>query len=266
LPIIREKESTLNRNHFLKLSVLGSSGTAAVGSDSESEAVLKAKGLSKTLSTWVIEDEKPVLASMKEASAVFKSYAQLADRQAEADELAANSKLLDQQRTEIQNNLNMLNQQIAQMPNPAAGVNSRMAKYYQQTPANNPLLAQRSQLNATLAEINQAQRVMKTQIPSAKDKSTLDAEVSKRKDAFKTTLTDLRKQIDDVNKKYADLAADESIKKAIETLAKSTHARVKLGPSDQFAAIAKEVDQAERKYLGKAVPAAATKKKAKAKK
>jgi hypothetical protein len=270
LPIIREKETKMHRDHFLKLPllflILGSSWGTSLAGDSASETTLKGKGLTKSSSTWVIEDEKPVLASMKEAAAVFKSYAQVADRQAEAEGLTEQSKMLDQQRTEVQNNLTVLNQQIAQMPNPAAGMNSRNARYYQQTPANNPLLAQRSQLSTALAEVNQTQKVIKTQIPSAKDKASLDAEVSKRKEAFKTTLEDLRKQIDEVNKKYADLAADESVKKSIEDLAKTTHAKVKLGPSTAFAAVVKEVDQAERKYLGKHAPTAAAKKKAKAKK
>jgi chaperonin cofactor prefoldin len=259
------------RDHILKLpmifAILGTSCGLSMGSDtSGAEAVLKQKGLSKSLSTWVIEDEKPVLASMKEAAAVFKSYAQVADKQIAAEELATQSKMLDYQRNEIQNNLTALNQQIAQMPKPAAGMSSRYAKYYVQTPANNPLLAEQSQLKAAMNEVNQTQKFVKTQIPSAKDKASLDAEVSKRKEAFKTTLTDLAKQIEDVTKKYHDLAADESVKKAIEDLARTTHANVKLGPSAAFAAVAKDVEHAERKYLGKAAPVASTKKKAKSKK
>jgi uncharacterized protein YukE len=260
----------MHRSHFLKLPllllILGSIPAQSQAAGSESEATLKAKGLSKVLSTWVIEDEKPVLASMKEAKAVFKSYAEVADRQLEAEGLTAQSKMLDQQRSEIQANLNALNQQIAQMPNRPAG-GGKYAKYYQQTANNNPLMAERSQLNSAMTELNNTQKMIKSQIPTPQAKSSLDAEVSKRKDAFKSTLEDLRKQIDTVKKKYEELGADESIKKSIEDLAKTSHAKVKLGPSEAFATMAREVDQAERKYLGKAAPASTTtKKKAKGKK
>jgi small-conductance mechanosensitive channel len=247
--------------------LMGSIGTSARAGDSPAEAKLKEKGLTKAVSTWVIEDEKPVLASMKEARATFHNYAQVAERQAEAEDLAAQSKLLDEQRVVLQNNLTNLNQQIAQMPNPAAGMNSRYSRYYQQTPANNPLLAQRVQLNAEMAELNQTQKTVKSQIMPPKEKASLDAEVARRKDAFKTTLADLRKQVDVVTKKYADLAADETVKTSIDDLKKAAHASVKLGPSDAFTTVMKELDQAERKYLGKGTPASTSiKKKAKAKK
>jgi hypothetical protein len=257
------------REHLIKLPLLlvclGLVEGQANGGDSEFEAALKAKGLSKTLSTWVIEDEKPVLAAMKEARAVFYSFAQVAERKSAAELLAAQSKMLDAQRAELQSNLNVLNQQIAQMPNPATGM-GRQAKYYKQTAANNPLLAQKSQLQAALTETNQTQQAIKSQIPAPKDKATIDAEVKNKQEAFKTTLTDLRKQIDEVTKKYEALAADETVKKSIDHLKESTKAKVKLGPSDHFLAMMKEVDKAEQLYLGKTPPpSAAAKKKAAAK-
>jgi hypothetical protein len=252
----------------LLLLILGSVGSTSRAGDTEPEATLKSKGLTKTLSTWVIEDEKPVLASMKEAKAVFQSYAQVAERQAEAEQAAAQSKMLDAQRTALQNTLNSVNQQIASTPRqPSMGRAGRMMQ--QQNAANNPLLAEKSQLTASLAEVNQTQNVLKSQIPQPKDKAALDAEVKKKEEAFKTTLTDLRKQVDEVTKKYADLGADESIKKSIDQLKETTHAKVKLGPSDAFLSMVKEIEKAEKHYLGKTAPATSTtakKKTAKAKK
>ncbi len=244
---------------------------SAIGGDpvEDSEKLLKGKGLSKTHATWLIEDEKPVLASMKEARAVFQSYAQVADRQAEAVQMAQQSKMLDAQRKMVQANLNEVNQQVSAMPKNPGGTRSRNSRYYQQTAANNPLLAQQSELKSALSELNQTQNVLKSRIPQPKDKASLDAEVAKRFGAFKDALTDLRKQIDDVSKKYSDLAADESVKKAIDDLTKTTKAKIKLGPSEPFLAMMKEVDQAEHRYLGKTdpAPAGSTKKsKARAKK
>ncbi len=120
--------------------ILGSGWVPTRGADSASEAVLKEKGLTKSGHTFVIEDEKPVLAKMKEVRGIFATYATVAEKQAAAEQVAMQSAQLVQNRAELQANLNMLNQQIN-----ASGA-ARSVRYgrmnIQQTPANNPMLAQ----------------------------------------------------------------------------------------------------------------------------
>jgi hypothetical protein len=237
---------------------LGSSWSTALGGDSAAETALKQKGLTKTGHTFVIEDEKPVLAKMKEVRGIFASYATVAEKQAAVEQMAMQSAELAQQRTELQANLNMLNQQIA-----ASGA-SRTVRVGRmsvpQTPANNPALAQKAEMTATLAQIGQTQQALKAQTPQPKDKTALDDDVKKKQEAFKAALTDLRQQVDEVTKKYADLGADETVKKAIDDLVKASKAKVNLGPSDTFLAGVKELDKAERQFLGKKAPSASKKK------
>ena len=236
--------------------VLGLIVPEAYAGDSEPEKLLKEKGLSKTHSTWVIKDEEPVLASYKEARAVFQSYAQVAERLAEADQLVEQSKMLEAQRAQLQSNLNTVNQEISRLPR-ASG---RAGRFTQQMNSQSPLYAQKAELTAELSQVNQTQSMIKPQLLNDQAKNSLKADVAKRQEAFKTTLEDLRKQIDGVTKKYDELGADTSVKKAITDLSASAHAKVKLGPSDAFATMLKEVESAERRYLGKTTPAASKKK------
>jgi hypothetical protein len=225
--------------------------------------VLKEKGLTKSGTTYVIEAEKPVLQKMKEVKATFAIYARLAERQAMEEQVAGHLTQLEQQQTELQAQLTDLNQQITEQaitqPN-----NGPRAGPFGGSQAS-AMIARRDQIKATLAEVTQAQKTLKAQAPQEKGRAALDDEVKNRGEAFKAALAELRPMVDEVTKKYADLEADESIKKARNDLQKATRATIKLGPSDAFKAGARALDQAERQFLGKK-SAPVAKKKAKSKK
>ena len=246
--------------------ILASNGSPARGGDSAAESILKQKGLTKTGHTFIIEDEKPVLAKMKEIRVVFAGYVSVAEKQAAAEQVAMQSAQLEEHRVELQSNLDDLNQQIAIQGTGMSNSSYGRGRYnVRQTAANNPVLAEKAQMTAALAEIGQTQKMLKSQMPQPKDKAALDADVKKKQDAFKSALSDLRTQVDEVTRKYADLGADETVKKSIDDLMKASKAKVNLGPSDAFLAGVKELDQAERQFLGKRTPAA-SKKTAKSKK
>ena len=61
----------------------------------------------------------------------------------------------------------------------------------------------------------------------------------------------LRPMVDEVTKKYAELGADEAVKGALDVVKKASKLKLKLGPSDAFLAASKELDGAERRFLGK---------------
>ena len=73
--------------------------------------------------------------------------------------------------------------------------------------------------------------------------------------------------VDRVTKAYAELGAEPPVKKALDDLRKASKAKVDLGPSAAFLAAAKELDQAERRFLGKKATAsnATARKKSKSK-
>jgi hypothetical protein len=267
---VNGEETTMRLDRSVGLSLmtvilgLGSGWSMALGGDSAAETALNKKGLTRTGHTFLIEDEKPVLDKMKDVRGIFTSYATAAEKQATVEQMAMQSVQLDQQRAELQANLNMLNQQINASGAARTVRVGRMS--VPQNASNNPMLAQKAQMSATLTQIGQTQQALKAQAPQPKDKAALDDDVKKKQEAFKSALSDLRQKVDEVTKKYADLGADETVKKSIDDLVKTSKAKVNLGPSDVFLAGVKELDRAERQFLGKKTPAASKKKTAQTKK
>jgi hypothetical protein len=173
---------------------------------------------------------------------------------------------LEARRVELQDRINELNQRIVEQVGQQAGNAPRPGPGGFAQPAGNSLLiAERDQVKAVVAEVAQEIQIVKPQVPEAKDRSALSEDVKAKEAAFKSALADLRPQVDAVTKSYAELAADASVKKAIDDLKKANKVSVKLGPSEKFLNAARELDQAERLYLGKKPTSPATKKKAKSK-
>jgi hypothetical protein len=254
-------EATMRPHRLVGLALLfvafGSGRVPALGGDSPAEQALNAKGLARVGRVFVdTEAEKPVLAKMKEVRVTFASYATVADKQAMAESIPMQVAELEQQRQMLQANVNALNQQINAQ-------NASMGRYAGRMRAMGPtpLQIEHQQAQAALNQTTTMQRSVKSQAPSAKDKATIDADVKKKGDAFKTELTELRTMVDDVTKKYEELGADAKVKKSLEELEKTGHATMKLGPSEVFAAGVKELDAAEKRFLGKR-PVAAKKKSA----
>ena len=212
-------------------------------------SVLKEKGLTKSGTTYVIEAEKPVLQKMKEVKALFAVYAKLAERQAMEEQVATHLTRLEEQRSELQDQLTDLNQRITEQATMQTNNGPRQGPFGGSQAS--PMIAQRDQIKATLAEVSMEQKTLKAHAAQNKDRTALDDEVKKRGEAFKAALEELRPMVDEVAKKYAELEADPSIKKARNDLQQATRANIKLGPSDAFKAGAKSLDQAERQFLGK---------------
>jgi hypothetical protein len=239
----------------------GWGGNSATGGDSAAEVALKGKGLSKAGRVFVIEDEKPVLAKIKDVRASYSAYASAADKQAAFERYEVQSAQLADQQTELKSNLDDLNQRLIELATLSTGNGPQRQGSGGGVGPNSPLALQRDQVKAALAEVTFAQKTLKSEAPVVKDKAALGEEVKAKGEAFKSALTELRGMVDKVTKKYDELGADESVKKSLAELEKAAKAKIKLGPSDPFLAGVKELDQAERRFLGKkpATPAKKTK-------
>ena len=230
--------------------------------DSPPVAALKAKGLIKTGHVFAHEEaEKPALEKMKEVKAVANIYSQAADRQLAAEQAVYQLAQLDQSRVEIQTNLDNLNQQINQQSAQQQGGTGRNRVQQQQNATvMNQLVAQRNQYKAGLDEVALEQKTLKANIPQGKARAELDDDVKKKGEAFKAALAELRPMVDEVTRKYADIAADPSVKASLAEVAKMSKAAANVGPSDAFQAGTKALEQAERRFLGKKPTPAAKKK------
>ncbi len=250
-------------------------GWAPPREETAAERALREKGLTKSATAFVIEDEKPVLAKMKEARAASHAYAAMSDQHATHQQLAQQAGQLEEQRAELQTQVDQLNQQIGEnntsQPNPGPPGGGGMGGMgggpngFPGRSVVSPLTIQRDQLKATLAEVTTEQKRIKNQSPLPKDTTALEARVKRAEETLKELLADLRKQVDDVKQKYADLDGDATVKQALGE-AKKGNPKLHIGPSDGFNSGVKELTLAERQFLGKRPAAAISKKKSRSKK
>lgn len=241
------------------------------GADSPPVTALKDMGLTKSGHVFVIEAEKPVLEKMKDVRAVANGYADAADRQAAAEQLIYQIAQREERCAELQANVNEMNQRInqqsfLQQQQNTNGMGRNRAQQQQMAAAMSQLTTQRGQIQAGLNEVAQEQRTLKASALQPKARTALDDEVKTKAEDFKAALVELRPMVDEVTKKYTELAADPAVQAALAEIAKASKSLAKLGPSEAFTAAIKALDQAERRYLGKKPATAAKKAKAKARK
>jgi hypothetical protein len=224
---------------------VGLGGSWTFAGDSPAEQALKAKGLTKVARVFSDpEAERPVLEKFKDARPVLAAYAAAAEKQAMAEQIPMAVAQLEQERQALQANLNMLNRQASTQ---TSGRYGRMARAMGPTPAQ----IEQQQVSATIKQVTANENALKSKIPSAKDKAAIDGQAREKAEALRATLAELRTMVDDVKKKYDDLHADASVKKSLVELEKSTHATLTIGPSALLAAGIKDLEHAERQFLGK---------------
>jgi hypothetical protein len=269
-----EKEATLYTYRFVGLSLflmlLGSS--RSLGAEQSTVSALKEKGITKSGVTLVIEAEKPVLTKVKEVRELLTNTIAATTRKAEAEQAITELARLKESRADLQEKLNELNQLINEQgfqqannaPRPGNGPPGQGNNTFAQAGYLQQLIAQRNMLKSNLVEITSAQNAINAHLP-ATDTKAMDGEVKANLEASKATVAEMRPMIDEVLKRYTDLASDPSVKAAIGELERATKAKFKLGPSDGFKAAVKMLDEAERKLLGKKPLAASNSKKKKSK-
>ncbi len=248
----------------LLLACLGPGWASIRAEDTPTDLALKPKGLAKVSNVYVLEAEKPVLAKLKEARTSFAAYASMSDQQMTTQQLNERSTQLDQGRNELQSQMGDLNQRISeqQASSPAQTYGGFGRTGFQGTVLDSPLVAERERVRMALVEISAEQNAIKGQMPQGNELRAQGAKLKQTEDTFKATLADLRKQVDEVKKKYGDLEADDAVKDAIKEGKKASN-KLRLGPSDAFLVGAKELEKAEQNFLGKTKkPTSAAKSKA----
>ena len=216
------------------------------------DPALKEKGLTKVGTVFVIDAEKPVLAKWKETRASFAAYAAMSDQQTANQQLADRASQLEENRANLQSQLEDLNLRIGDQG--STGGNNSPGGFggggFPGRSFPSPLIGERNQIKAMLAEVTAEQKTLKNQSPQAKDNASLDNRVKRAEETFKAALGELRTQMDEVKKKYTDLEADPVVKPVLAD-AKKANPKLRIGPSDSFNSASKELDKAEQRFLGK---------------
>jgi aspartyl protease family protein len=216
-------------------------GAVAAPADSPEE-LLKARGLKRVGSTYVLASEGEVQKKTSEMRALYNQLSLAARRQAEAEQQVEGEKGLMremlQRRVALNEQITLFEQHIQNLGNPAGNVF---------------VIAQRNELinqrNAVVTEYNglgdRIRQLQQGELADPKVQDRFRAEVSQRMQGFIGAVLDLRRLVDEVKKTYDDLGKDPAVTSSIEALGRTSKTRPKLGPSTQFAANVKVLERIE---------------------
>ena len=125
--------------------------------------------------------------------------------------------------------INVVNQQMNRLPR----YRGRLANNYAQE-AYAELLATRNQLGFTLNQQNALLGQVRSQPADPKLKQKIDDEVQSRHDEYLQAIHDLSQLVATTKDKYAALAKNEEVAKALAGLDPAIKPRPQLGPSHEF--------------------------------
>jgi clan AA aspartic protease (TIGR02281 family) len=213
------------------LAVLVALSCAVAGlaaADEPADGVLKETGLRKSGSTYVLAAEAEAQRKLDEARAAYRQMtAALGQQQAYDRGLREDQQAI----RELTEQRIALNQQLAQ----AADV------------------AQNNQLVALINGVTDRLNLLNQQRGDTGTKQQVDAQASRRREAYVQAVLDLRQFVDAATAAYAALAGDEAVVDALERVNRRTKARTALGPSRAFLANVALLEQAEASVLSESV-------------
>jgi clan AA aspartic protease (TIGR02281 family) len=228
-------------------SVLLAASAAASAAFDSPEAALKARGLKRVGSTYVLASEGDVQKKAVELKAMRNQLVTAARRQANVDMEVQDQKgmvrELLQRRVALREQINAFDQQLRNLGRPGPG-----------NPYANEVAVRRNEVVNEFNDVTDRLGVLQTGPagdPAAADK--FRAEVSRRREGFIQAVLEMRQLVDAAAKSYAELADDAAIKAALEELGKASKAKPRLGPSAQFASNVKMLEQIEHSVISDSV-------------
>jgi hypothetical protein len=168
--------------------------TAVAAQDKAAEEVLKAKGLRKAGSNYVLAGEGEVQKKLNEAQGLSRQMTLAITQQQAIEQELRDKKGMIQELTEQRI---AINQQLSQFQNP----NQNPAQY-------NQLI---SMVNGVTDRLN----LLRQQQADPEAKKNAETESARRREAFVQSVIELRGLVDATTKGYDALAAADEVKKAI---------------------------------------------------
>jgi hypothetical protein len=212
--------------------------------ESPQEELLKKNGLKALGPIYILESESDVKKKLGEAKLLSKQWnharlqqqstLSLKDHQAMVQGLTA-------QIAQLRAELNTVNQQISRFPR----FRGRMANNYAQGDYQD-LVASRNQLNYALNQQNMQLSQIKSHPPDPKAKQKIDDEVQAKHDEYVQAVHDLSQLVTTTKDKYAALAKNDEIAKALSGLDPAIKPRPQLGPSHEFHETIKLAERLEK--------------------
>jgi hypothetical protein len=189
------------------------------------EGVLKARGLTKSSLTYVLDTENDFLKKLAaiqprydEVKTLYNDLTAIVHNQAAYDEMDVNYKLLTEHLRDVQAEIDA---------HPPLSNNMLRQNW-------NDLLQLEKQLRYERNALDRGLDLRwKTLVPESK-RERLFAEFQKKRGDFLEDTRGLLDRADQIAKSYDQLAKDDAVKKALEAIRTDTKARVALGPTPEF--------------------------------
>ena len=200
--------------------------------ESPQEEVLKKNGLKALGPIYVLEAESDVKMKVSEVKLLSKqwNHARLQQQSVvSAKDHQAMIQGLTGQVNQLRTEINGVTQQINRLPR----YRGRLANNYAQEEYAE-LVAYRNQLNFTLTQQNALLGQVRSQPPDPKLKQKIDDEVQAKHDEYVQAVHDLTQLVTTTKEKYAALAKNDEVTKALAGLDPAIKPRPQLGPSHGF--------------------------------
>jgi hypothetical protein len=208
------------------LAVVAALGNAAApAADPTPEKVLEGRGLKRSGMLYVVDAESdfiPQVAklqpSYRQLKATYDKLATIVQTQAAYDQLNDEWTLVNERLRNVQAEIDT---------HPPLNNNDLRQNW------NNLLEAER-QLRFRYNELGRDVNLLYRRLVPDAEKERVQGEFKKQREDFLAKSKELRTQSDKIKAEYDELARDDAVKKALETLKVSTKARITLGPSPGF--------------------------------
>jgi len=200
--------------------------------ESPQEEVLKKNGLKALGPIYVLEAESDVKKKVSELKLLSKqwNHARLQQQSIlSAKDHQAMIQGLTGQVNQLRAEINVVTQQMNRLPR----YRGRLANNYAQEEYAE-LVAYRNQLNFTLTQQNALLGQVRSQPSDPKLKQKIDDEVQARHDEYLQAVHDLTQLVTTTKEKYAALAKNDEVTKALAGLDPAIKPRPQLGPSHGF--------------------------------
>jgi hypothetical protein len=231
------------------LAVTAAFGTGAThAAEGPPTEVLKKHGLKAVGPLYVLDGEAEAKKKFNEYRLISRKLEQALNQQASVVTPQAQQAMiqnLNAQIGQIRGEINAVGQQINRLPK----YRGRLVNMFVQQ-EHAELTAYRNELNASLQQQNALLAQVRSQKLDPKLKDKVDAEVKTLRDQRIMAARELDMVVKSTREKYANLATDAEVQKAIASLGLTVKPSPHLGPSREFHEIARFAEKFEKDLAG----------------
>jgi hypothetical protein len=211
-------------------------GATAIAAVQTPEELLKSRGLTKSGSVYVLDDEADFLEKFAKLQPL---YMQLRELYNKLFVMAQNQNAYD----ETDNQYDIVTEQLRNVQAEQDAFPSTSNSVLKQQWAE--LLELERQLRLQRSALNRELNLRYKNLASDRQKEALSDDFQKKRENFLKETKEPRAVAEKIKEKYGELSKDEAVKKALAAVTAATKARVTLGPTAEFRKKSTQLKNAE---------------------